>query len=97
MPFCYGTGRGMVHRGTQPLDPKTHDNPILKDQFMEARKTGSSPVRMVKAARDVETKVCTRCGQRKPLSAFWRDRSCPDGRRSSCADCCKARKKELHG
>lgn len=32
-------------------------------------------------------KACTRCGVTKPLEAFYKDRSRPDGRNSQCGDC----------
>lgn len=33
------------------------------------------------------SKICRRCGVKKPLSEFWRHRSSRDGYRSACAVC----------
>ena len=35
----------------------------------------------------METKVCTKCGEEKPLSEFYRLKSSKDGRRSACKKC----------
>lgn len=34
--------------------------------------------------------TCTRCGEEKPLSAFYVNRSSASGRRSDCGECVKA-------
>jgi hypothetical protein len=39
------------------------------------------------------TKVCTTCGEEKPLSAFSRNRTYGDGRQASCKACSKIRAK----
>lgn len=36
-------------------------------------------------------KVCTKCGEEKPLSEFYRDAKAPDGRSWTCKKCDKAR------
>ena len=36
-------------------------------------------------------KRCGKCGQNKPLEAFWRNRVKPQGRRSCCIECEKVR------
>lgn len=36
---------------------------------------------------ELATKACTKCGEEKPLTGFYRQKSTPDGRRSSCAGC----------
>ena len=39
----------------------------------------------------IRTKICSRCGKEKPITAFhWRDDS-PDGHRGVCKDCINAR------
>ncbi len=35
-------------------------------------------------------KICSKCGQRKTLEQFHRDRRLKDGRKGMCADCCRA-------
>ena len=35
----------------------------------------------------IETKVCSTCGEEKPLNLFHKDSNRPDGRRSSCREC----------
>lgn len=37
-----------------------------------------------------ESKVCTKCGEAKPLTAYSRSKSGRDGRRASCGSCCNA-------
>lgn len=36
---------------------------------------------------EAATKTCSRCGEDKPLSEFYRDRSSPSGRRGACKAC----------
>lgn len=36
---------------------------------------------------EVTTKVCTKCGQEKPLEKFHRNAQCRDGRRPDCGEC----------
>ena len=36
---------------------------------------------------EVTTKVCTKCGQEKPLEKFHRNAQCRDGRRPDCGSC----------
>lgn len=36
---------------------------------------------------DVETKACTRCGETKPVTEYWRDASKASGRYARCAVC----------
>ena len=42
-------------------------------------------------------KVCTRCGRAKPLAAYHRDRTKPDGRRPRCKDCVNAEARQPGG
>ena len=44
----------------------------------------------------MEMKRCHCCGKYKPLSDFWRNRSCKDGLQSSCKECLNKRRKELN-
>jgi hypothetical protein len=37
-----------------------------------------------------QTKTCTKCGETKPLTEFWRDRRKSDGRTPACRACMKA-------
>ncbi len=39
--------------------------------------------------RGQKTKVCTRCGKRKPIEGFAKKTSSPDGRQNYCKDCQK--------
>ena len=39
-------------------------------------------------------KRCRNCGEVKPLSAYHRDRYCPDGRKSACKTCVNAQRRE---
>src|SRR5665647_1088713 len=41
-----------------------------------------------------ELKHCAKCGESKPLAAFYRDVSTKDGHRSTCRDCDTARQRE---
>ena len=34
-----------------------------------------------------KTKVCPRCGRRKPFSAYWKNRCMPDGVQVHCKPC----------
>lgn len=38
------------------------------------------------------TKTCTTCGETKPLDDFHRHAKSPQGRRSSCKNCVRARR-----
>jgi len=40
------------------------------------------------------SKRCSKCGEVKPLSAFYRDRKKKDGRRSDCTECFKNAKRQ---
>ena len=40
-----------------------------------------------------ESKACKKCGIIKPLADFYQDRARPDGRRNTCIECDKARKR----
>ena len=44
----------------------------------------------------MKTKVCTKCGEEKPLTEFYRDRQKSDGLSSSCKICAQAKKKEYY-
>jgi len=41
-----------------------------------------------------ELKHCAKCGESKPLAAFYRDVSTKDGHRSTCHECDTARQRE---
>lgn len=38
-------------------------------------------------------KVCTNCGEAKPLDAFWLDKNGAQGRQSQCAECLREKQK----
>ena len=42
----------------------------------------------------METKLCSRCGNKKLLSEFHRDRHSSSGRKSRCAECEQGQKRE---
>jgi hypothetical protein len=44
----------------------------------------------------VPTKRCSRCGDVKPLAAFYRNRSRRDGRTVHCGDCMKTYNRAWH-
>ena len=50
---------------------------------------------MVMTASNITEKVCYRCETLKPLTAFYKDSQKPDGRRPECAECHKARSRQL--
>lgn len=41
-----------------------------------------------------ETKICTRCGEEKPLDAFGPRRKAPDGREARCRECNRDKQRE---
>ncbi|HKM25240.1 MAG TPA: hypothetical protein VJY40_06335, partial [Corynebacterium sp.] len=43
------------------------------------------------------TKRCLNCGEEKPLAAFHRDRSSPDGHKRWCKACANAASREYYG
>jgi hypothetical protein len=43
-----------------------------------------------------KTKICTKCGQEKPLEEFYTGRRYSGGHRSQCKDCQRARRREHH-
>jgi hypothetical protein len=45
---------------------------------------------------DVDTKQCSSCGDRKPITAFHRNRSARDGRQSRCRVCNIEQAKQFH-
>lgn len=85
MAVFYGCGKGKVHHEVQPLAADAKDNPSLKDRFEQQGKSSKPRI-------EATMKTCKMCGELLPLSAFWRDRSRPDGHRSTCAECCKKQK-----
>ena len=41
-------------------------------------------------------KVCSKCGEIKPLSEFHKNKTATDGHRSSCGECCRVAAQEYH-
>lgn len=58
--------------------------PLIEDAGAYAR-----PRPVVPGARFF-SKTCSRCGETKPLEAFWRHRLCALGRQPACIECAKA-------
>ena len=50
---------------------------------------------MVMTASPITEKVCHRCDTLKSLTSFYKDSQKPDGRRPECAECHKARSRQL--
>ncbi len=38
-------------------------------------------------------KICTKCGDKKPLTAFYKNARCKGGIKSSCIDCCNSKRR----
>ncbi len=43
------------------------------------------------------TRICTKCGEEKPLNSFHKDKECKGGRKPRCAACCYAVEKVWAG
>ncbi len=41
------------------------------------------------------SKLCPRCKIRKPLSAFWNNYACADGKYHYCKECCTTQRREF--
>lgn len=50
--------------------------------------------RLMQLTDQMHDKRCRNCGEVKPLSAYHRDRYCPDGRKSACKPCVNAHRRE---
>jgi len=44
----------------------------------------------------MKTKICTKCGKRKKVSEFWKEKRASDGLNCWCKECCKAQKHEYY-
>lgn len=42
------------------------------------------------------TKVCSKCGEEKPLSTYYDQRASRDGKRADCGDCSRARRRRYY-